>query len=201
MLYSRHTHGWNLEAMEKERQMNERSLENLKLGAQSRDQGKIRTNCTLLPETLAWLKKRGNASHLIDELVKAAKGGELKPINSHENTSDNEVIKLQATMVQSLQGDVERLEREKVELENQRSHYQDRFNELTQQKVEWYGCLKEKGELEREVEHFKVEREKSFTLLQNAIVPKKEGGSYDARNGTSLRDTVKQVLKLLEPIN
>jgi tellurite resistance protein len=185
--------------MEKQRQMSERSLENLKLGAIARDQGKIRTNCTLLPETLEWLKKHGNASHLIDELVKAAKSGELKPVNSHENTSENEVVKLQGAMVQSLQADVERLERERIELENQRSHYQGCFNELTQQKVDWYGCLKEKGQLEREVERLKVEREKSFDLLRNAIVTKKEGGSYDPRNGTSLRDIVKQVLKLLEP--
>lgn len=70
--------------MDKERQINPRSLENLKLGAKARDKGKIRRNTTLLPETIEWLDKRGNASDLIDQLVQAAKSGELKPNNAHE---------------------------------------------------------------------------------------------------------------------
>lgn len=38
----------------------------------------------------------------------------------------------------------------------------------------------------------------AIILLQNAIVPKTKGGSYDASNATGLKKTVKQVLKLLE---
>lgn len=55
------------------RQVNPRSLENLKLGAEARNQGKQKFTCTLLPETINWLKARGNASLLIDTLVADAK--------------------------------------------------------------------------------------------------------------------------------
>lgn len=57
----------------KPRQMNERSLENLKLGAQARSQGKIRRNTTLLPEMIAWLEGQGNLSAAIDQLVVSAR--------------------------------------------------------------------------------------------------------------------------------
>ena len=57
----------------KERQVNPRSLENLKLGAEARNQDKQRTNLTLLPETVRWLKGWGNASEKVDELVAEAR--------------------------------------------------------------------------------------------------------------------------------
>jgi len=69
------------------RRISERSLENLKLGAPARYQGKIRRNTTLLPETIAWLDAYGNASFLIDELVACAKKGKL----SFSNHAHNEV--------------------------------------------------------------------------------------------------------------
>ena len=58
---------------DKERQINPRSLENLKLGAEARNQDKQRTNLTLLPETVEWLKGTGNASEKVDELVTEAR--------------------------------------------------------------------------------------------------------------------------------
>jgi len=58
---------------DKERQVNPRSLENLKLGAEARNQDKQRTNLTLLPETVQWLKGTGNASEKVDELVTEAR--------------------------------------------------------------------------------------------------------------------------------
>jgi len=58
---------------DKERQVNPRSLENLKLGAEARNQDKKRTNLTLLPETVRWLKGWGNASDKVDELVTEAR--------------------------------------------------------------------------------------------------------------------------------
>ncbi|MUL36347.1 hypothetical protein [Gloeocapsopsis dulcis] len=76
----------------KERRISERSLENLKLGAEARRQGKLRVNHTLLPETVEWLKNHGNASHLIDELVKAAKSGNLKSNNTHEKKESEQPI-------------------------------------------------------------------------------------------------------------
>lgn len=70
--------------LDKEKRISERSLENLKLGAQARYQGKVRQNFTILPQTLEWLKKGGNASGRVDELVAAAKNGELKSSYIHE---------------------------------------------------------------------------------------------------------------------
>lgn len=65
----------------KQRQMNERSLENLKLGAQARSQGKIRRNTTLLPETIAWLEGQGGVSQTIERLVADIKNGQSN--NTH----------------------------------------------------------------------------------------------------------------------
>jgi hypothetical protein len=81
---------------DKERQVSERSLENLKLGAESRRQGKLRHNFTILPETVQWLKGTGNASDAIDGLVEAARTGNLNSKNTHDwkeaqNTESNDV--------------------------------------------------------------------------------------------------------------
>jgi hypothetical protein len=84
MLISIHTHVWKLGMLDKARRVSERSLENLKLGAQARYQGKVRQNFTILPQTLEWLKKGGNASQRVDELVAAAKNGDLKSNYTHE---------------------------------------------------------------------------------------------------------------------
>lgn len=89
LIYSLNTHFWILAVAGKERKISEHSLENLKLGAQARYQGKERHNFTVLPETLEWLKKGGNASRRIDELVAAAKSGELKPIHTHDRKPEN----------------------------------------------------------------------------------------------------------------
>lgn len=64
----------------KERRINPRSLENLKLGAEARKQGKVRRNTTLLPETIEWLEKRGNVSEMIDQLVASVKSASLKGV-------------------------------------------------------------------------------------------------------------------------
>ena len=55
------------------------SLENLRMGAVARRQGKKRVNVTLLPETLRWLDKGGNRSEMIDEIVRRILKGELVP--------------------------------------------------------------------------------------------------------------------------
>lgn len=72
----------------KKRQVSDRSLENLKLGAQSRYQGKLRHNFTVLPETVQWLKGTGNASDAIDCLVEAAKKGNFFSKDTHEWKED-----------------------------------------------------------------------------------------------------------------
>jgi len=55
----------------------ENSLENLKMGAVSRKQGKIRVNVTLLPVTLKWLDRNKNRSEMIDEIVRLILKGDL----------------------------------------------------------------------------------------------------------------------------
>jgi hypothetical protein len=55
------------------------SLENLKMGAIARKQGKKRVNVTLLPQTLQWLDKSGNRSEMIDEIVRRILKGDLIP--------------------------------------------------------------------------------------------------------------------------
>lgn len=75
--------------LDKERKISERSLQNLKLGAKARYQGKIRQNVTILPVTLEWLRKGGNVSSRIDDLAAAAMSGELKSNHTHDKKDDN----------------------------------------------------------------------------------------------------------------
>jgi len=83
-----------------------RSIENLELGAQPRDPGKIRLNVTVLPQTSNWLKGQGNASHKIDELVEAAMAGNLEPADHsseklEELTHENEELKAALSQLQN----------------------------------------------------------------------------------------------------
>lgn len=84
--------------------INSRSLENSALGTSSQAQGKMRLNVTVLPKTSDWLKGRGNASKLIDELVAAAIAENLKPADnpSHklaELIRENEELKTQLSQL------------------------------------------------------------------------------------------------------
>lgn len=107
---------------DKERQINERSLENLKLGAQARYQGKIRQNVSILPETSEWLKCSGNASGMIDDLVAAVKNGELRANYTHERTQvepekSNSVYK----QIEALKAEAEQLRAQLVALEQEKA--------------------------------------------------------------------------------
>ncbi|MBW4597601.1 MAG: hypothetical protein KME46_33055 [Brasilonema angustatum HA4187-MV1] len=64
------------------RKINPKSLENLKMGSVARNQGKVRCNITILPETKAWLSKGGNLSSRIDELVGKYLKGDLVGIRA-----------------------------------------------------------------------------------------------------------------------
>ena len=90
----------------KERILDERSLENLKLGPIFRDQGKQRFNTTLRPETITWLKRGGNASQRIEDLVDAARSGYLQGFQVDKTT---ELEKLK-TQVAELEAQVAQLE-------------------------------------------------------------------------------------------
>jgi hypothetical protein len=99
----------------KERILDERSLENLKLGPLFRDQGKQRFNTTLRPETIAWLKRGGNASQRIEDLVDAARSGYLKSfqVDKTSDASSDELEKLKSQVAE--------LEAQVAELEGQPS--------------------------------------------------------------------------------
>jgi hypothetical protein len=77
---------------DKKRKVSERSLENLKLGAESRRVGKVRHNFTILPETVQWLKGTGNASDTIDALVASFKTGELDSNHTHNEKDNNQLV-------------------------------------------------------------------------------------------------------------
>lgn len=101
----------------KERQINERSLENLKLGAQARYQGKVRHNVSLLPETMEWLKKGGNASQRIDELVKAAKNSDSKSdYTQNRKVEDRQDSSIVYNQINQLKTELEQLRQERDRL-------------------------------------------------------------------------------------
>jgi hypothetical protein len=52
-------------------QMNENSLNNLKLGAVARNRGKVKLNLTVLPDVAKDLKRSGNASRFVELLLQA----------------------------------------------------------------------------------------------------------------------------------
>lgn len=94
---------------DKERKISERSLENLKLGSESRKLGKVRHNFTILPETMEWLRSWGNASDAIDGLVKSAKSGELDSNNTHEQKQEENTVSIDVyeKEIQDLKRDLE----------------------------------------------------------------------------------------------
>jgi hypothetical protein len=89
----------------RERILDDRSLENLKLGPIFRDQGKQRFNTTLRPETIAWLKRGGNASQRIEDLVDAARSGYLQGFQVDKTDANDELEKLK-TQVAELEAQV-----------------------------------------------------------------------------------------------
>jgi hypothetical protein len=67
--------------MNEKRQLNPNSLANL--NPKARYKGKVRRNTTLLEETISWLERiGGNVSQGIEDLVAAAKAGNLKPVDA-----------------------------------------------------------------------------------------------------------------------
>lgn len=84
---------------------NTQSVENLASEASARVQTKTRLNVTVLPKTSNWLKERGNASQMIDELVAAAIDGNLSPSEHlsqqlEEVNLENSELKTQLSQLQ-----------------------------------------------------------------------------------------------------
>jgi hypothetical protein len=100
----------------RERILDDRSLENLKLGPIFRDQGKQRFNTTLRPETIAWLKRGGNASQRIEDLVDAARSGYLQGFQVDKTDTNDELEKLK-TQAAELEAQVAQLEGQPSALE------------------------------------------------------------------------------------
>jgi len=106
------------------RQVSDKSLANLALGRKG--QGKLRRNYTLLPETIDWLDRSGNASRRLDELVARVKSKDLVPALSDPNeklVEINEVLEDQVKglrkQIAELHEDLERCVRQKIELQQQ----------------------------------------------------------------------------------
>lgn len=121
----------------KDRRISERSLENLKLGAEARYQGKERHNFTVLPETLEWLKKGGNASRRIDELVAAAKSGELKSSYTHDRNHEQQLTSEYVyKQIETLQAELATAREQLRQLEQERDHLQSQLEQSTSQSTE-----------------------------------------------------------------
>ncbi|MGF1481266.1 MAG: hypothetical protein ACFB4I_17580 [Cyanophyceae cyanobacterium] len=64
--------------------MHPNSLANLEKGASARFKGKQQITLTLMPDVVQWLKRSGNASQRVEDLVAAARSGRLKPEVNHD---------------------------------------------------------------------------------------------------------------------
>ncbi len=82
------------------KKVNPKSLENLKMGSVARNQGKVRCQITILPQTKEWLAHGGNLSGRIDELVAKVLKGELVGARKLEELQRE---------IARLEGEVERL--------------------------------------------------------------------------------------------
>ena len=90
------------------------SLQNLKPGIHFKG-GKQPIRLSLLPDTIAWLKRGGNASQRVEDLVEAALSKQLKPDNS--NDSHKQITELKAQ--------IETLTQELEECKSNHSHKQN----------------------------------------------------------------------------
>lgn len=79
-------------------------MENLASEASSSAQKKTRLNVTVLPQTSDWLKERGNASQMIDELVAAAVDADFNSALAEQQLeklqSENSQLKDQLSQLQ-----------------------------------------------------------------------------------------------------
>lgn len=168
------------------RKVSAKSLENLKLGSQSRYEGKERHNYTILPETAQWLKETGNASHSLDILVSLAKQNKLPSYDTHhriEQPTDN------TSRLQELE---QAFNETYAELQGTRSQLKAE-RDRNQQLVE---IAPQPSATDATSTYSQLED--AIALLTQAITPEKQGGSYRANNATGLKQVVTQALNLME---
>lgn len=180
------------------RQLNPRSLENLKLGAEARNQNKVRRNTTLLPETIQWLEERGNASLLIDSLVASARNGSLK-FNSDDahkqNSSDyahNGISESEAEKLRSQLEEAEKLaDDQRMEMERLQASIDAHKLEIERlQQLEKDSCeeILEMGQADL----------KAATILKGVL--RGHSLNLEGNVGGKLRNRIQQALKLIDDV-
>lgn len=178
--------------LDKGRRIHEHSLENLKLGAQARYQGKVRRNTSLLPATIAWLDAHGNASHLIDVLVASAKNGELKLTsdNTHNQIAETDSGNAHSQMLEAESQNLKvRLEQAEALLKEQNQASEKAHNRIVALQDELAKLVDQNDQLTREV----------YAVVEaNQIL--REALSLRANAGGAIKDKIRETLKVLEPI-
>ena len=203
---------------EKVRQVSERSLENLKLGAKSRDKGKQRHNFTVLPETVQWLKGTGNASDAIDVLVEAAKDKGLLSNNTHDQEVQLVFNDAYQQNVKDLQVSLEETQLELSKLRSQLAEAQGEINfqeselKRTQRNID--EALEEKQkvekfnqELQAELEKLKLSEPVTINQLPDnhaeflkAIEMLKAADKIPSNTGGKIKREIREALKLIGSI-
>jgi chromosome segregation ATPase len=203
---------------DKVRQVSERSLENLKLGAKSRYQGKQRHNFTVLPETVQWLKGTGNASDAIDVLVEAAKSKGLLSNNTHvqemqpvSNDVHEGKIKDLEVSLEETQLELSKLRSQLAEAQGENNFQETRWK-LTQRNID--EALEEKQkveklnqELEAELEKLKLSEPVTTNQLSDnhaeilkATEILKAALNIPSNTGGKIKAQVREAIKLIDDI-
>lgn len=203
---------------DKVRQVSERSLENLKLGAKSRDKGKQRHNFTVLPETVQWLKETGNASSMIDILVDAAKDKSLVSNNTHDQkvqVTSNDVYEQN---IKDLEVSLEETQLELSKLRSQLAEAQGEINfqesevKRTQRNIdealeENQRVEKFNQELQAELEKFKTSElvatnqpSDNHVEILKVIEILKAADKIPSNTGGKIKKEIREALKLIEGI-
>jgi regulator of replication initiation timing len=188
---------------DEKRKMSERSLENLKLGAESRRQGKVRHNFTILPETVQWLKCSGNASEAIDNLVFAALDQKLFSINTHDRIDKEQVLSNnthdQKEEPSTVSNDVyeqkikelnQSLEETYLELSTVRSQLAESQGENNFQETRWKLTNRMNNEF---VEQRQKDKAKIVDLLKPAL-------KFPGNNAAPIKAQIRAVLALLDDV-
>jgi predicted RNase H-like nuclease (RuvC/YqgF family) len=203
---------------DKVRQVSERSLENLKLGAQSRYQGKQRHNFTVLPETVQWLKGTGNASDAIDVLVEAAKDKGLFSNNTHDReaqAASNDVyeqnIKDLEVSLEETQLELSKLRSQLVEAQKENNFQEARWKlaeSMNNEAIDENRKLKQLNqELEADLEKLKLSEPVTTNQLSDnhseilkATEILKAALNIPSNTGGKIKTQIKEVLKLIDGI-
>jgi predicted RNase H-like nuclease (RuvC/YqgF family) len=204
--------------MDKVRQVSERSLENLKLGAKSRYQGKQRHNFTVLPETVQWLKGTGNASDAIDVLVEAAKDKGLFSNNTHDGEAQavsNDVyegkIKDLEVSLEETQLELSKLRSQLAEAQGENNFQETRWKlaeRMNDEAIDENRKLKQfNQELEAELEKLKLSEPVATNQLSDnhaeilkATEILKAALNIPSNTGGKIKAQVREAIKLIDDI-